>query len=283
MTPTLDPVTRDALTGLDPAPRTLDAAQQARADATLARILDGPPAPEVTPAAPPVRRRGPRLAVVGGLATAVTVGIVGVQVLQGGDTAYATWTATPSPPTTPQELEASDACRDSLAESLVGEDGTDPTGVTENRIRRAGVVLAERRGDWTLVVLGDDGGLDASCVTQDGRLFGGVGFGSMGVSPLTDAQGREILVTSGGAGGSSGEMMTVLFGLAGPEVESVIVHTPDHGDVAATVSEGHLAAWWPGPVDPDGASPGFAPPATVTYTDGTSWTGVLGVESETPS
>ena len=189
------------------------------------------------------------------------------QLLGAGDPAYATWTATPHAPTTPQQLAAADSCRASLVDSLTG--GDDPTGVTPDRVRRAGVVLSEQRGAFTLVVLGDDGGFDASCITEDGPLLGGSGFGSMGVSRPSTIGPREVLVTSGGSGGSDGNMVSVLFGYVGPDVAGVTVHTPDRGDVRATVANGHLAAWWPGDSQENA---GQGPLSTITFTDGTSET-----------
>ncbi|QKE84320.1 hypothetical protein [Arthrobacter sp. NEB 688] len=277
----LDATTRAALTALDPAPRDLDDGQRARAAATLERVLAAPPAPSAAPA-PPARRRptGRRLALTGVAAAATAVvGVVGVQVLDGGDTAYATWTATPHRPTTPEQLAATDECRDSLTDTLRG-DGLDPTGLSRSTIERAGAVLTEQRGAWTLVVLGDDRGFDATCITEDAGLLGGSAFGSMGYATDAPALGdRDVLVTSGGSGGSSDRMVSVLVGLVGPEVAAVTVHTPEHGDVVATVADGHLAAWWPGPVGvgPDDPSLDTTPPATVTYTDGTRREVRLGV------
>ncbi|WP_404349061.1 hypothetical protein LG324_14665 [Phycicoccus jejuensis] len=274
----LDATTRAALTALDPAPRELDPAQQRRAAATLERVLAAPPAP-VPPRPAPRRRTGRRLALTGALAAATTVvGVVGAQVLTGGDSAYATWTATPHRPTTPEQLAAADDCRDSLVDTLQG-DGPDPTGVSRSTIERAPVVAAEQRGAWTLVVLGDDRGFDATCITED-RFLGGTEFGSMGYGPGSPIPGpREVAVTSGGSGGSSGRMVSVLVGLVGPQVAAVTVHTPDHGDVVATVAGGHLAAWWPGPVGvtPDDPALDTTPPATVTYTDGSTREVRLGV------
>ncbi len=274
----LDATTRAALTALDPAPRELDDAQQRRAAATLERVLAAPPAP-VPPRPAPRRRTGRRLALTGAAAAATAVvGLVGVQALGGGDSAYATWTATPHRPTTPEQLAAADDCRDSLVDSL-RSDGPDPTGVSRGTIERAPVVASEQRGAWTLVVLGDDRGFDATCISED-RLLGGSAFGSMGYATDAPTVGeRDVLVTSGGSGGSSGRMVSVLVGLVGPQVAGVTVHTPDHGDVVATVAAGHLAAWWPGPVGvtPDDPILDTTPPATVTYTDGSTREVRLGV------
>ncbi|QIM20493.1 hypothetical protein G7075_03960 [Phycicoccus sp. HDW14] len=280
----LDPTTTRALSALDPSPaRALSASEQQGADALLARILATPTTGEdARPTPTASRRTARRLAVVGGLAAASTAGIVAVQVLGGGDSAYATWTATPHRPTTPEQLAAADSCRDSLSDSLSGGPEGDPTGVTHAVVARAGVVLSEQRGDWTLVVLGDRQGFDATCITDDPGLLGGSGsaFGSMGYATGgTDVGAREVLVTSGGSGGSSDHLVSVLVGLVGPEVAAVTIHTPEHGDVVATVGAGHLAAWWPGPTGVGLEDPSLdtTPPATVTYKDGTSAHVRLGV------
>lgn len=270
----LDQTTWQALVELDPAPADLDAAQTMRADQSLARILLADRlAPDTKNFVWQGSRRWRRVAILGALAVVTTVGLVGAQLLSAGTPAYATWTATPHRPTAPQELAATTTCRDSLLASIEETPETDPTGVTRAGLLRASAVLAEQRGDWTLVVLGDNAGLDASCVTQDDagtpsqNSWAGFGYRD----PL-DLQPHDIFVSMGGTGGSTNNLMSVLIGFVGSEVSGITVHTKEHDEVTATVANGHVAAWWPGPKWVSVSDPqlGTTVDATVTYADGTS-------------
>ena len=270
----LDDTTRQALIGLDPAPADLDAADMKRADESLTRILttdlDEPP---ISGFVPPVPRRMRRVALLGAVAMVAAVAIVGTQLFGGGSPAYASWTATPHQPTASQEVSAATACRESLLASLEETPQSDPGGVTRTALRRASTVLAEQRGDWTLVVLGDSSGLDASCVTQDDDgAASDNSFEASGYRESLDLGPRDIFVSSGGTGGSRNNLISVLIGFVGTDVTGVTVHTPEHDEVTATVANGHVAAWWPGPRGVSVSDPqlGTAVNATVTYSDGTT-------------
>jgi hypothetical protein len=270
----LDDTTRQALIGLDPAPADLDAAAMKRADESLARILtadlDGPPISGFVPSGS-LRMR--RIALLGAVALVAAVAVVGTQLFGGGSPAYASWTATPRQPTASQEIAASTACRASLLASLEETPQSDPGGVTRTALRRASTVLAEQRGDWTLVVLGDGGGLDASCVTQDDAgASTDNSWEASGYRESLNLGPRDILVSRGGTGGSRNNLMSVLIGFVGTNVRGVTVHTAEHDEVTATVTNGRVAAWWPGPRGVSVSDPhlGTAVDATVTYSDGTT-------------
>ena len=270
----LDDTTRQAFLGLDPAPADLDAAEMKRADDSLARILtadlDVPPIGGSVPSRP---RRMRRVALLGAAAVVAAVAVVGTQLLGGGSPAYASWTATPHQPTTSQAVAATTACRESLLSSYEDTPQSDPGGVTRAALRQASAVLAEQRGDWTLVVLGDGGGLDASCVTQnDDGAPSDNSFAASGYRDPLNLGPRDIFVSSGGSGGSTNNLMSVLIGFVGTDVTGVTVHTTEDGEVAATVANGHVAGWWPGPSGVSVSDPqlGTAVDATVTYSDGTT-------------
>ncbi|MGG5257381.1 hypothetical protein [Phycicoccus avicenniae] len=278
----LDPTTTRALSALDPAPaRPLTGDEAARAEDLLARIVAAPAVDDGPHPAPPTRRRTRRrLAVVGGLAAASAVGIVGVQLLTGGDTAYATWTAVPHRPTTPEQLAAADACRDSLRDTI-SDGGSDPSGVTPAGLDAARLVVAEQRGAWTMVVLGGPPGVEGSCLTRSGPLRAQSTTGYLGTGG-TAPQGREIRLSAWGTSVNGDAAVTEVVGAAGPQVASVVLHSAQRGDVTATVRDGHLLAWWPvasdgGPVDDT------LPEATVTYTDGSTWRGRLEATQGTPT
>lgn len=264
MTPLdLDPLTRRALAELDAAPPApLSAAERARADATIARILGSDPGADGPPVRCPRRRTRRRVLGATALAAACTTGVVALQLAAGGQSASASWTAIPHRPTDPQTVAAAGDCRDSLADG--------PGGASAARLRSAGVAVAERRGDWTLVVLAGPDRFEASCLTHDAGMIGSLG------RPTLPAPGpREVLVTSAGTGVVDGEPVALLIGTLGADVRTLTVHTQAHGDVVATVARGHVAAWWPG--DPS-APPSDAPvEATLGYADGSTWTGPLGM------
>lgn len=267
----LDDRTRQALLESDPAPTQFGSAERRRADHSLAWILDSDREPQgPSDLVRPKPRRMRRVALVGALAIVATLGILGAQLIGGGEPAYATWTATPHTPSAPQELVATNACRGSLLDSLQDTPESDPGGVTRRALRQSTAVLAEQRGDWTLVVLGD--GLDASCVTQD---KGGPTANSWESSAYRESLKlgpRDVFVTSGGTGGSRNNLLSVLIGFPGADVTGISVHTTEHGEVTATVANGHVAAWWPGPTGMSVSDPslGTTVDATVTYSDGTS-------------
>ena len=269
----LDDTTRQALLGLDPGAAELDAAEVTRADATLARILTADlKVLPISGSVPPHPRRMRRVALLGAAAMVAAVAVVGTELLGGGSPAYASWTATPHQPTTSQQIAAATACRESLLASYADTPPRDPGGLTRNALRRASAVLAEQRGDWTLVVLGDRGGLDASCVVQDDNGSAtDKSWEASGYRESLDPGPRDIFVSSGGTGGSRNNLLSVLIGFVGTDVTGVTVHTAEN-DVTATVENGHVAAWWPGPRGVSVTDPqlGTTVNATVTYSDGTT-------------
>jgi hypothetical protein len=276
----LDVTTRQALLDMDPAPVALDTAAKLRADESLSRILaTEPSAPRAGDWAR--TRPGPvRKVVLIGAATIVTTAVaVSSQLVGDGNPAYATWTATPHKATPTHETVATDACRDSLLDSLDATPQIDPTGVTRHALHSASTVLAEQRGDWTLVVLADRGGLDASCVTQDdgGPLTNS--FSAVAYRDSVHLGPRDVLVTNGGTGGSKDNLISVLIGFVGTDVTGVTIHTAEHGDVTATVTNGRVAAWWPGPTGVSVSDPrlGTAASTTISYSDGTTQTRQLDV------
>jgi hypothetical protein len=134
---------------LDPAdPPKAKLSKRARAD--LEWILSTDRRPAAT--AP---RRTPRARVALGLAAAAAVAVAVVlapSALRSGDTAFASWTATASTLPATEKAHAGEHCRQELsrADSAAG---------------RAPVALADRRGDWTTVVLSGDNGFTGLCVT----------------------------------------------------------------------------------------------------------------------
>jgi len=276
----LNPRTVQALLDLNPAPAsTLTAGERRRAAATLEHILTGPDHTGTLgrgTAGRPPRARAPRtrrLALLGAATLVVTTAAVGAQVLGGGNTAYATWTATPDRPASSQEARAATACRDSLTGSLNVTPQSDPDALLRRSLPNAAPLVAEQRGHWTLVVLGDGRGLDAACLTEtrtDGPSHSS--FSAVAYRAGVALAPRDVLVTNGGTGGSADHLISLLIGYVGKDITALTVHTAEHGPVTATVDNGRVAAWWPGPEGIDVTDPRLTTTAevTITYTDDTT-------------
>jgi RNA polymerase sigma-70 factor, ECF subfamily len=140
----VDTMTTAALRDLDPAgPTVLTDVERERADATFARIMATPSHDHVPEESDRPRRRWARLLVPVSLVGAV----VSALLLSGGAPAFASWTPKPEPLTGAAATEATTTCRAILPVS----DQATP------------VVIAERRGKWTYVLM-DGLTIQASCL-----------------------------------------------------------------------------------------------------------------------
>lgn len=263
-----------ALRSMDPAEEDVDPAN-ARARADLHAIVATDPAtsgqrapsPFQAPIGGPRRatRTARRVALVGGMAAAITAGmVVAMPSLTGGDQAFATWTAAPAGMSAQQRAEAAADCVANLEDGAGAEYG--------DGLNSATTAIAESRGVWTTVVLAGTNGFSAMCITDDStHLFGEAMIGSVGAPNDYAAPGpRELFPTDLGVGSMSAGSISLVAGHAGSEVVSVVYHSRAHGDVAATVSEGHFALWFPGDELTDAAGDGVE--VEVTYRDGTTAT-----------
>jgi hypothetical protein len=244
---TFDTMTTAALRDLDPAPTTvLTDEELERADATFIRILATPSHAQVRaePGRPRWRRR--RLLVSAGLVAAAGAGIPAL--LLGGGSAFASWTPKPEPLTAAAVSEAAGTCRAALAVPDHGER----------------VVIAERRGGWTYVLIAGPEA-EGACLRPDDLVghqdpedhradgfFGG--YTTEPVEAPTPARDR-IVETESTAGSvptpglwpfSKDEgWFSSVQGYVGSDVTGVTVHTPVGTDVEASVANGRFAAWWP--------------------------------------
>lgn len=259
---TSDQLTLAALHDLDPAgPSTdLDEDERARAEATFARVVSSP-ATEPPPVEPgsPRHTRLPRLLAAAGLLGAS--GLAGSALLLGG-TAYGSWTPTPTPLEGNAATIAADDCRAALDVPDRGEQ----------------VLIAEERGDWTFVLLGDPH-TEAACVLpqdlvgQDHADFEGKFMGSY--DPDTPAAPRvppgSIDETTFMSGSMDEGLLNWCEGYVGRDVVGVTVHTATGMRVEASVGEGRFAAWWPAG-EAKGDNPEIAEGHTfvVHLADGTS-------------
>ena len=256
---TADTVITAALRDLDPAPESeLTEAERTRADAAFANILATPVdgAVPVEPIAP--RRRRTRLLVTAGVAAAGTaVAVPGL--LLGGGTAYGSWTPTPEALTAGSAAAAATTCRAALGVPDQGEH----------------VALAERRGDWTYVLLsGPDA--ETTClmpndlVGQDPAAREDFFGTSSADAPAAPTLRPDRIDETTSMDGSTDEgWFTWTEGYVGSDVAGVTVHTSSGLDVEASVRGDRFAAWWPS-VEQDSQHPSESWSYTLHLSDGTT-------------
>lgn len=226
------------LSTLDPADRSLDEGQRARAGSLLERVVATP----VT-AAPVRSRTRRRVGWAAAAAAALGVGSVLVPGLGGSGMAYATWSATPEKVAQRDLDAAARACRDRLDPSAPGEIGPhfDPATIP--------LVLSERRGDVVAVVFQQESPEDitATCLVTVKPGSGSVdavdgpSVGGSSAAAWHPAAGRFAEGSIAGYGGQA----WMVSGTTGTGVKSVTIHL---GSVAvtATVDNGRYVAWGPG-------------------------------------
>ncbi|NHA01129.1 hypothetical protein G5V59_18065 [Nocardioides sp. W3-2-3] len=234
-----------ALRHLDPAPASdLTAAERARADALLARIVATPGGR--TPSSRPRVRT-----LAGAGVAAATLACLPALLLGGGD-AFGSWTPTPEPLSVSAAGAAEARCRASL-------------DVPDRTTR---VALAERRGEWTYVLLAGPGG-EATCLMPDegDSVFGG----STADPPAPPALALDGLDETGSMTNVTDEgSYSYTEGYIGRDVTGVTVHVSTGLDIQASIADGRFAAWWPSIEQssrhPEGESWTF----TVHLADGTT-------------
>jgi hypothetical protein len=206
-------------------------------------------------------------------AALLTAGVVALSAVFGGGSAFADWSAVPTALPAATAAAAAATCRAQL-------------GVGDPDLR---VVLGERRGGWSYVLLDGPRGEgaclmpDAMVGTSDSTARRRGFFGSYDpehVEPPTPA--RDSIVETESMMGvvtvpGRLPVLTVdgLFvwttGYAGPDVVRVTVDPPVGPDVVASLEGGRFSAWWPSG-KPRGDNPAMSQgwSYTVTLTDGTT-------------
>ena len=227
----------------------------ARARADLEWILSM----DARPTAMPMRRT-PRVRAAVGLTAAAALAVAGIlapSALRGGDTAFASWIPTASTLSATERALAGESCRQELSEA-------DPAA------GQAHMVLADRRGHWTTVMLSGDGGFSGLCITDASTgWFRKDVIGSAGVATGLDTVGaRGVVATDLGTGTMAAGDIFLAAGFAGPQVAGITLHTESHGVVTATIAGGRFALWFPG----DELGDRDTVPFEVTYTDGSTAT-----------
>ncbi|MEO3924540.1 hypothetical protein ABGB07_11865 [Micromonosporaceae bacterium B7E4] len=172
-----------------------------------------------------------------GVAT-VAAGVVAAAVVPAllpgaADRAVAAWTAAPSPRTGQQVLPQASTCA-----------GNDVGGST-SAVRPTDVLLAEQRGDATLLIMRKSNGNIVECLS-----VGEDQFASMGLAdgrPLPPPPAGMVNLETMSSTGSGDDMWSNIVGLAGPGVTGVEVRLDSGRVFQASVRAGWWAAWWPGP------------------------------------
>jgi len=231
---TADTVITAALRHLDPAPRTdLTEGERERADAAFARIVATPTDEPVPAGRTRSHRRRRQLLVTVGLAGAAGVAIPAL--LLGGGEAYGSWTPTPEPLSDLAATEAASTCRTTL-------------GAPDNEGR---VAIAERRGEWTYVLLAGPE-TEAACLMPDDSVGqtivdGEDFFGSYTPDPAAPPtlDPNRFAETESMQGSTDEGWFVWLGGYVGSDVTGVTVHTSSGLDVEASVAGNRFAAWWP--------------------------------------
>lgn len=262
--------TAAALRELDPATTTtLTEDERQRADAMLTRILATPSHAHGRTETDQPRSRRRRVLIPVALLTAATVAMS--TVLSGGS-AFADWKATPVPLPSPTAAAAAITCRSAL-------DIRDPS---------ARIVIGERRGGWTYVLLDGPAG-EGACLMPDGLVGASAVaarksgfFGSYDPDPAeAPTPTRDSIIETESAGGAVSlpgrlSVGTIdgwfiwVTGYAGSDVTRVTVNPPVGVGVEATLEGGRFAAWWPsGEARGDNPGVGGAWSYTVTLADGT--------------
>ncbi len=242
-----DTMTTAALRDLDPAPTTvLTDEELGRADATFARILATPSHGHVPEESDRPRRRRRRLLVPVGLVAAAGAAVLALPL--GGGSAFASWTPKPEPLSAEAVAEAAATCRTAFGMPDQGER----------------VVIAERRGGWTYMLIAGPKA-EGACLMPDDLVghqdpadarekgfFGGyttdpVEAPTLARDRIVETENMAGSVPTPGLWPFSHDMgwFSSVQGYVGRDVTGVTVHTPVGTDVQASVAHGRFAAWWP--------------------------------------
>lgn len=182
-----------------------------------------------------------------GVAVAVVgAGVLVLTVRAPGESAYASWTPSPTGVTADFDGAAADACQEWWSEPPVPDTGR---SVEEAELEP---IMAETRGQYSLVLGESPNGYESVCLSEsiDPNGTGGGGGYSLvkqgGVSITAD----EILVTgydssSTDEGWRRVSNVSIVSGHLGDEVASITIVTPQGFDVRASVLNGRFLAWWP--------------------------------------
>ncbi|GAA1636627.1 hypothetical protein [Actinoplanes couchii] len=205
-----------------------DPDRRARATAGLDRMFR---TPTRVPAAP-WRPVAWRLALGGVAAGVVGAGIMLFAPGDHSDRAYASWTAKPDTVTGADVLPQAEQC----AAGWGPDWATPPTA--------ADVLLAEQRGDATLILVEKDRTGLVGCISL-GPGPAASGADLIDTTAPAPEPGRVRIETMGATEGPQGWYSSVI-GRSAPDVTKVEIKLPDGTEVHASTRNGWWTAWWPG-------------------------------------
>ncbi|MEU4624997.1 hypothetical protein AB0G04_34120 [Actinoplanes sp. NPDC023801] len=218
----------DRLAVLDPArDREPGAMEWTRSQAFIERTMAGE-------AARTAWRPARRWLIAGAGAMAVgALAAVAVPALVPGaaEQAIASWTAMPTARTGDQVMPQARTC-------AAGEVGGTTTATA------ADVLLAEERGDATLLIMRKGDGIVECLLVGDDDQAASMGLTDTPAPPLPPS-GTVNLETMSSYGDGDDQWSNIV-GLAAPDVTAVEVRLDGGGTVQASVKAGWWAAWWPG-------------------------------------
>lgn len=218
----------DRLAVLDPArDREPSPMEWARAEAFVERVIDGS---AESAARPPMRR----WLFAGAAATALgAVAAVAVPALVPGaaERAVASWTAQPTARTGDQVLPQAEAC---AANGVAGE----------TVAKASDVLLAEQRGEATLLVQRKDGTIVECLMVGDGDRAASMSL--IDEAAIVAPPAGTVNLETMSSYGDGDDQWSNIVGLAAPDVTAVEVRLDNGTLVQASVKAGWWAAWWPG-------------------------------------
>ncbi|BAL93160.1 hypothetical protein AMIS_79400 [Actinoplanes missouriensis 431] len=221
---------------LDPARGTEPTEMQwARSRAAVERIMSGQGSGAV--------RRSParRWITIGAVAVAAGLAaVVAVPILVPGaaEKAVASWTAMPTSRTGDQVMTQAEIC------------GSGEVGGSSATVRPSDVILAEQRGDATLLIMRKTSGDVVECLIVGKDQVASMGLTAGKPLPAPPA-GTVNLETMSSAGEGDG-MWSNVVGLAAPDVTAVEIRLDNGRTFQASVRGGWWGAWWPGPEGGEG-------------------------------
>ncbi|MEU4424088.1 hypothetical protein AB0F81_25955 [Actinoplanes sp. NPDC024001] len=216
----------DSLAVLDPARgREPSAAEWRRSQAYVEKMMQRP--------GRAVARRWLPVGVAAAGIGAVLAVAVPALVPGAAEKAVASWTAMPASRTGEQVLAEARAC------------GANDVGGTSATVSPSDVLLAEQRGEATLLIMRKENGTVVECLSAGDDQFASMGLADAAGLP-TPPRGTVTLETMSALGDGDGQWSNIV-GLAGPEVTAVEVRLDSGKVFQASVKAGWWGAWWPGP------------------------------------
>ncbi|MEU8239408.1 hypothetical protein AB0C07_14290 [Actinoplanes missouriensis] len=221
---------------LDPARDTEPTDMQwARSQAFIERTMAGQ-SPRRTPTSSPRRWIAAGAAAVAAGALAVVT--VPILVPGAAEKAVASWTAMPTARTGEQVMKEAEVC------------GAGEVGGSSSTVSPSDVILAEQRGDATLLIMRKNTGDVVECL-----IVGKDQVASMGLtngSPLPKPPAGTVNLETMSSAGDGDGMWSNIVGLAADDVKAVEIRLQNGRTFQASVRGGWWGAWWPGPEGGEG-------------------------------